>query len=110
MIHFGTHAVEARKATLLRTDRQLSQQNETAAEAIVFLRLAASGERPPSPCACWPAVQVLPKFEFACEPIDALNDWMPSIGKDGYERVPPAGGIILRQSTEGASRISPQHL
>ena len=62
----------------------------------------------------WPqcprAVQVLAQFEFMCEAIDALKDRMLGVGKDGYERVPPAVGIIPRQSTEGASRISPQHL
>jgi hypothetical protein len=59
---------------------------------------------------CPRTVQVLPKFEFVREAIDALKGRMLSVGRDGYERVPTAVSIIPRQSAEGTSRISPQHL
>jgi hypothetical protein len=59
---------------------------------------------------CPRTVQVLPKFEFMREAIDALKGRMLSFGRDGYERVPIAVRVIPEQSAEGTSRISPQHL
>jgi hypothetical protein len=59
---------------------------------------------------CERTVQVLPKFEFVCEAIDALTDRMLRAGKGGYKRVPPAISIIPPQSAECTSRISPQHV
>jgi hypothetical protein len=40
------------------------------------------------------AVQVLSKFIFVCEAVDALERRMLSAGMDGYERVPVAVGTI----------------
>ena len=46
----------------------------------------------------WPhcprGVQVLSKFVFVCEAIDALEGRVLSAGRDGDERVPAAVGII----------------
>jgi hypothetical protein len=44
---------------------------------------------------CPPAVQVLSKFVFVCEAIEALERRMLSAGMDRYERVPIAVTNIL---------------
>jgi len=62
----------------------------------------------------WPqcprTIEVLLKFEFVCEAIDAPEYRVLSVGKSGYERVPIAARIISPQSAEDTSCVSPQNL
>ena len=62
----------------------------------------------------WPqcprGIQVLSKFVFVREAIEALERRMLSAGRDGYERVPIAVGIIPPKSAERTAGFSPQHL
>jgi hypothetical protein len=55
--------------------------NEHALPAFAYERHWLQGPR---------AVQVLSKFVFVCEAIEALERRMLSPGMDGYERVPTA--------------------
>ena len=57
---------------------------------------------------CRRTVQALPKFEFVCEAIDVLKDRkLPSLGKNGHERVFRALRVISPQSAEEASGVPP---